>query len=155
MNEVYDNPDYDELLNRFGEGADYFTDIYNELFKETNMNSKTPNPTSASPINHVLVAERTETILRALSSGVNDCNTLMCGGKLNEDFVRSSIRPTIQVCIEEADQFRQDNAALRRDLELKRQALELVVGNNCNLTAAKDALAKALPGHPHLQHLDN
>lgn len=103
---------------------------------------------------HDLVAERTATIVRNLASGANDCNVLMCNGKFNEAFAVSAVRPTIKTCIEEADHLRSENAALRKEVEAKRFALEAVIGNNGDLAAAKDALNAAMPAHPNLSHLN-
>lgn len=44
-----------------------------------------------------------------------------------------------------------ENIALRREIEIKRMALESAVANIHDLPpAVKDEFRKALPGHPHL-----
>ncbi len=107
-------------------------------------------------IQHDLVAERTATIVRSIASGNNACGTLIGkDGRLNVAFLEASVRPTLEVCIDEAEQLRREVAALRREMEAKQFALECAVANIPNIALTPgvgDAFRAALPGHPHLNN---
>ncbi len=110
------------------------------------------NPNS---IQHDVVAERTAAIVRSIASGNNACGTLFerQSGSLNTAFIAEAVRPTLAVYEDEAEQLRRENAALRRDVESKRQALESAVANIhdiASIPGVGDAFRAALPGHPHL-----
>ncbi|MCD7897310.1 MAG: hypothetical protein LUG50_11650 [Planctomycetaceae bacterium] len=80
-------------------------------------------------INHDVVAARTETIVRMIASGNNECGTLMSGGKVNVPFLRSAIVPTLNVYRDEVDMLRHDNLRISEESEKRRQALELIYSN--------------------------
>ncbi len=105
-------------------------------------------------IQHDTLAERTATITRSIASGNNACGTLIDrAGRVNEAFIAQSVRPTLAVYENEAEQLRRENAALRRDVENKRQALESAVANIPgikDIPGVGDAFRAALPGHPFL-----
>ena len=105
--------------------------------------------------NNNTLAERLGAISRSIASGNNACGTLIdrSSGRLNTAFVEASVRPTLEVYEGELAQLRSENAALRRDVEAKRFALETAVSNIPAITGNPDivnAFRTALPGHPLL-----
>ncbi|MCD8350249.1 MAG: hypothetical protein LUC93_06525 [Planctomycetaceae bacterium] len=83
-----------------------------------------------STIQHDVVAERTDTIVRSIASGNNSCGTLIGpGGQLNENFLRGSITPTLKVYQDEADALRANMMRLSQESEERRQTLEFIYSN--------------------------
>ena len=77
------------------------------------------------------IQEREDAIVRSIKSGDNACGTLQTAltrGQL-EPFLRSMIRPTLQVYEGEAEQLRHDRDANSRQAEAWRQALEYIASN--------------------------
>lgn len=76
------------------------------------------------------LAERVEAIVRSIASGDNACGTLLGpDGRLNLDFLRACVKPTLDVYEFEADALRADKMALSRESEDRRQVLEFVYSN--------------------------
>ncbi len=105
--------------------------------------------------NNSTIDERVGAVVRSIASGNNACGTLFerQSGSLNTAFIAEAVRPTLAVYEDEIEQLRRENAALRVEIETKRQALESAVANIRNLAAIPgvgDAFRAALPGHPHL-----
>lgn len=77
-------------------------------------------------------AERVEAVVRNIASGDNACGTLRDSrGGHNLDFIRSCVKPVLDVYEFEADNLRADKMLLSRESEERRQALEFVYSNAC------------------------
>jgi hypothetical protein len=95
---------------------------------------------------------RLETAVSNIMSGDNNCGTL-ANAALNgdSDYFRDKIRPVVAVYEQEAEDLRQQRDAANRDVELKRFALESILSNmDIPAGPVKDAVARAMPGHPLL-----
>lgn len=76
--------------------------------------------------------------------------TKTCGGKPCATDPTECVAKVFAVPLDTLERVEQENAMLRKEIEFKRFALESVLANNGDLSAARDALMAALPGHPHL-----
>ena len=83
-----------------------------------------------STLQHNTLAERTGTIVRSIASGNNACGTLISrDGRINEAFIAESVRPTLEVYEQEADELRMVRSRLSQESEERRQALAFVYSN--------------------------
>ena len=81
--------------------------------------------------------EREDAIIRSIMSGNNSCGNLlqyvqeaMAGDPTKlMCFLQQSVRGTLKVCADEADQLRIDRDMISRSDEAKRQALEYIASN--------------------------
>lgn len=76
------------------------------------------------------LADRTDAIVRSIASGNNACGSLLAAdGRVNEAFIAKSVRPTLEVYEQEAEQLRQDRARVSQESEARRQTLEFIRAN--------------------------
>lgn len=96
--------------------------------------------------------ERERAIMNGLMSLiVNECDALEClkkqGTEALYEGIACKVRPTLQVCAEEATELTRQRDSALKDAETKRFALESVASNVGNLPLSiKTTVERALPG---------
>ena len=100
--------------------------------------------------------DRENAIVNSILSADNRCGTLRqmmdAGRETLEAFVRGKVRPTLRVCKGEADRKDREIAALSRDIEMKRRALDALIANLAIPPGPiMDIVKAAMPGDPRLK----